>query len=84
MRFNVISNLTNGIGLQRDYELLKAELERRGHVVRGVQFNAAREVKVAEVNVFLETVRKEFFQYAARQWVVPNPEWWGQPWDAIS
>ena len=27
MRFNIISNLTNGVGLQQDYVLLRRELE---------------------------------------------------------
>lgn len=77
MRFNLISNLANGAGLQQDYELLRAELEQRGHTVQGVQFNAKPlRAQQADVNVFLETVVPAVFQTAPVQWVIPNPEWW--------
>lgn len=82
MRFNVISNLTNGVGLQKDYELLKHALEVRGHTVHGVQFNAKPPQAIAaDVNVFLEVVTPSVFRYAPRQWAVPNPEWWFNGWD---
>ena len=31
MRFNLVSNLTNGVGLSQDYAILRAALEARGH-----------------------------------------------------
>ncbi|MDP9267269.1 MAG: hypothetical protein M3P27_02955 [Acidobacteriota bacterium] len=81
MRFNVITNLANGVGLERDYILLRGELERLGHQVAGVQFNGAEDASPADVNVFLETVEPRFFAAAGRQWAVPNPEWWFQGWN---
>lgn len=82
MRFNLISNLANGVGLQQDYELLRGELEARGHTVHGVQFNAKPpNPKTADVNIFLEVVTPEVFAFAPKQWAVPNPEWWFQGWD---
>lgn len=80
MRFNLVSNIVNGAGLQKDYEILRTELLRRGHQVNGIQFNDPVGIVKSDVNVFLETVRSELFQYAEQQWVVPNPEWWGADW----
>lgn len=82
MRFNIISNLSNGVGLQQDFVLLKNQLELRGHEVQGVQFNAQPfRVSKADVNIFLETVTPAAFPAAKEQWAVPNPEWWFHEWD---
>ena len=35
VRFNIISNLKNGVGLEQDYVLLRQQLLRRGHTVQG-------------------------------------------------
>lgn len=83
MRFNLISNIGNGVGLQRDYELLRGELESLGHDVSGVQFNRRDVTPAADVNIFLEVVETRFFPSAPRQWVIPNPEWWFPGWDAL-
>lgn len=81
MRFNLISNLTNGAGLQQDYLQLRRELESRGHHVEGVQFNAHPfRISKADVNIFLEVVAPAAFPYAKQQWAVPNPEWWFKGW----
>jgi hypothetical protein len=79
VRFNLISNLTNGCGLQQDYVLFRRELEARGHQVQGIQFNAPRAIR-ADVNVFLEVVTPALFKCAPVQWAVPNPEWWFADW----
>lgn len=82
MRFNLISNISNGVGLQRDYELLRHQLQIRGHVVQGVQFNAKPpKAHPADINIFLEVVNPIFFSTAPKQWAVPNPEWWFTDWD---
>ena len=79
---NIISNLNNGVGLQRDYELLREALEGRGHHVHGIQFNAPRNLQNADVNIFLEVVVPGLFTLADKQWAIPNPEWWFVGWDA--
>jgi hypothetical protein len=82
MRFNICSNLNNGVGLQRDYELLRHQLEKRGHQVYGVQFNATPVVAPrADVNIFVEVVTPFVFAAAPKQWVIPHPEWWFAQWD---
>ena len=89
MRFNIISNLKNGAGLQRNYELLHHALVSRGHQVYGVQFNAKPLlVPLADVNIFDEVVAPLAFKAAPVQWAMPHPEWWfagweGYPWDLV-
>ena len=80
-RFNLVTNLDNGAGLQREFELLRAELTRRGHTVHGIPHKGLACVpSPADVNVFLETVVPSLFTCARQNWVVPDPEWWYPQW----
>lgn len=74
MRFNLISNIDNGYGLQRDYEIVKSLLESHGHEVNGIQFQRPGNVTNADVNIYLETVI-DLHGYARENWLFPNPEW---------
>jgi hypothetical protein len=90
-RFNVITNWSNGVGLQRDAEMLRAELSRRGHMVNPIHYQAP-EHHEADVNVFLEVIEfkpsdparhvpfEQLSAMAPRQWLVPNPEWFYSSW----
>ena len=75
-RFNIITNLTNGVGLQREYEILREILASAGHAVVGVDFQRTDGCPPADVNLFLETVVPSLFGAAPQNWVMPNPEWW--------
>lgn len=80
--FTIITNLTNGAGLQRDYLLMRERLEALGHTVTGEMFNAANPTfRHCDVNIFLEVVRPEHMRFARKNWVVPNSEWWFDCWD---
>lgn len=80
--FTIISNITNGAGLQKDYELLKRMLESYGHKVRGEMFNAGDPTfRRSDVNIFLEVVNPRHIPYAHQNWIVPNSEWWYPEWD---
>ncbi len=79
MRFNLISNVSNGVGLQADCELLSQELRRRGHEVALLQFDREQR-QAADVNVFLEVVVDSMFRLAPQNWLVPNPEWHYPHW----
>jgi len=82
VKFNLISNLTNGVGLQVEFDLLRRELDALGHQVQGVQFNAKPlRVQKADVNLFLEVVVPQIFPAAPKNWVAPHPEWWFADWD---
>lgn len=81
MRFNIISNIQNGVGLQRDYELLRSLLEAHGNQVAGVDFRAPS-APLADVNIFLEVVTPAMLGAARESWIVPNSEWWHAGWDS--
>lgn len=75
LNFNIISNINNGHGLQRDYELVKSILEGAGHVVHGVEWNGQARSR-SHINIFLEMSLPQFFPMAKEQWLIPNAEWW--------
>lgn len=81
MRFNLCSNTNNGVGLQKDCELLKSLLESWGHQAELVHYKHidAGSPK-ADVNIFLEVIEPALFPKAPEQWFIPNPEWYA-PWD---
>jgi hypothetical protein len=81
MRFNVCTNIDNGVGLQQDYLLLKGLLESWGHQVNGVHFKRIDGgTPRADVNIFLETMASALFPFAKQNWLIPNQEWYA-PWD---
>lgn len=81
MRFNICTNLDNGVGLEADYRLVKGLLEGWGHQVNGVHFKKIDGgIPRADVNIFLETLTEALFPLAPRNWLIPNQEWWA-PWD---
>ncbi len=84
MKLNIITNIDNGKGLQRDYYLLRDYFLARGHEVVGLQFdNILHQMSgpAADVNIFCETVAPEFFNLAPRNLVFVNPEWWVPEYD---
>lgn len=80
MNIAIITNL-NGIGLQRDYELLREYLQELGHAITGVQFDAPIDVKFLrdsqgfDLAIFLEVTPRDKFDVAPRRWLFANPEW---------
>lgn len=82
--FNLISNITNGAGLQKDTELLRRMLESYGHKVTCTMFNeSCPTFRRHDVNIFLEVINPTWTNYATENWLVPNSEWWGQCWEAF-
>lgn len=82
--FAIVSNISNGAGLQRDYELMKRMLESYGHTVYGEMFNAnCPTLRRVDVVIFLEVVDVRWLQFAPEIWLVPNSEWWGVCWDGM-
>lgn len=80
--FTIISNITNGAGLEKDYLLLKRMLESYGHTVRGEMFNSPNPTfRHADVNIFLEVINDKHMPYGKENWVVPNSEWWYDCWN---
>ena len=84
-RFNICSNIDNGVGLQKDAELLKALLESWGHSVNLVHYqkrNQMEEAPRVDANIFLEVVSYDLIarKIARENILIPNPEWFA-PWD---
>lgn len=84
MKLNIITNIDNGKGLQRDYWLLREWLQERGHQVVGLQYDRdmhQRHAPKADVNIFCETLVNDFFPAAGKNVVFVNPEWWHKHFD---
>ena len=81
--FTIVSNITNGAGLQRDYELLRRMLESKGHTVHGEMFNSNNPTfHRSDVVIFLEVVDPRWFNAQVKEfWMVPNSEWWYVQWE---
>jgi glycosyltransferase involved in cell wall biosynthesis len=74
VQINIISNIDNGHGLQRDYEILRELLAGSGHQVNGVRYDRVNFAQKADVNIFLE-MALPVFDPGAENWLIPNPEW---------
>src|SRR5258708_7868439 len=78
MKFNIVTNIDNGVGLQADYLLIRGLLESWGHTVSGIHFkkqNQIEEATQADVNIFLEVLQYDVIKKAKQNWLIPNPEW---------
>src|SRR5450432_126850 len=80
--FNLISNITNGAGLQQDAEILRRLLESAGHRVTLTMFtrNPTREER-HDVNIFMELLAVQWLDSAGENWFMPNSEWYHSIWD---
>src|SRR5258708_4809707 len=80
--FNLITNITNGAGLQQHTELLRGLLEGAGHQVTLTMFtrNPTREERY-DVNIFMELLGVQWLDSAGENWFIPNSEWYHSLWD---
>lgn len=82
--FNIITNHTNGAGLQRDGELMQRMLESYGHKVYKLQFNDYQTRPMpADVSISLEVMNPGHLNGAKQNWFVPNSEWYYPCWNAL-
>ena len=77
--FCIVSNISNGAGLQKDYEILQRLIEERGHAVTGEHRGRGTPYR-CDVVIFLEVVDAKWFGHANQYWLVPNSEWWYDEW----
>ena len=75
---NIITNISNGAGLQKDAELFSALLESLGHRPRLIAYDRPHGGinYSADINIFLEVMVPFMLNYAATNWFVPNSEWY--------
>ncbi len=72
----------NGAGLVQDMKIVKSLLEQE-HVVRVVDFDSQKTVKEADLNIFLEVLKREFVNKARKNIIIPNPEWFSRKWSPV-
>ena len=77
MNIAIVSNLNSGIGLQREYELLREFLMAEGHAVMGVQYDEEPYSGggPCDLTIFLEVIPRNMLGLSERRWIFPNPEW---------
>lgn len=77
MHVAIVSNITAGIGLTRDFELLRDLLRSAGHEVDGLQYDdpIPDGLPAFELAIFLEVVPRAFLNIAPVNWLFANPEW---------
>ena len=83
LNINVIC-YRNGVGLNRDIDLLMEELSHLGHNVMFVNVNDHSPREQADINVFVDTVDEFFFPMASKNYLIPNPEWCFLPSETIA
>lgn len=81
MRINIVSTHRNQTGLSQDADLLQGIWFSADDTVKFRRIlNAQPECPEAEMNVFLEVLNPSLFTYAARNVLIPNPEWTYKTW----
>lgn len=75
---NIITNIGNGAGLQKDAELFAALLERLGHKWRLIAYDRPHDglSYPADINLFMEVMVPSLLNHAPLNWFMPNSEWW--------
>jgi len=82
MKIQIVTNIDNRAGLQRDYELLRDLLVSFGHEVHGANVFRDQPEGHFNLNIFIETFYDgRFFGTADRNWFIPNCEWWYDDWE---
>lgn len=78
LNINIISNIANGAGLQKDCELLAALLEKMGHKYRLIPYDRPHQgiSYQADINLFVEVLVPYLMNNAPVNWLMPNSEWW--------
>jgi hypothetical protein len=81
MRVNIVSTHRNQTGLAQDVDLLQGIWFSVDETVKFRRIlNNQPECEEAEINVFLEVMNPSLFTYAARNILIPNPEWTYKSW----
>src|SRR5579859_7827496 len=75
---NIITNISNGAGLQKDAELFAALLEKLGHKWRLIAYDRPHQglSYPANINIFMEVMVPYLLNNAPVNWLMPNSEWW--------
>lgn len=77
MLINVISH-DNGVGLSKDYQILKEALPQ--HRLNFIDLKVNPKRTSADINIFLEIYDYKLTRMAGTNYFVPNPEWFMDKW----
>ena len=81
MRVNIVSSHRNQTGLAQDVDILQGIWYASDETVKFRRIlHAQPECEEAEMNVFLEVLSPSLFTYAAKNILIPNPEWTYKSW----
>lgn len=81
MRVNIVSTHRNQTGLAQDADILQGIWFASDETIKFRRIlNAQPECEEAEMNVFLEVLNPSLFTYAAKNILIPNPEWTYKTW----
>lgn len=80
MKVNIYTSF-NGVGLEKDYQLLKAIFEQDGHRTEVADWKR-RHVRpqAGDVAIHLEIPRYDLMPLCRKNILVPNPEWFDERW----
>lgn len=78
-----IFSVRNGKGLEKDQNILAQELHQLGCITHCYDFERDKEIQQADINVFFQVVKPQWFSRAKVNWFVPNPEWYWQDIDLL-
>lgn len=81
MRVNIYTSF-NGVGLQKDYEILKGIIEPQGNIVDYADWKQRHGHRPdhADVALHLEIPRPDLMSLAPKNIIIPNPEWFDTRW----
>jgi len=83
-RINIVTNITNGAGLQRHAGILADRLRDLGADVHLVHYDDSNTWGPADLSVHVEHLRSGPLQLAPLNWFMPMPEWYHPDhWDGM-
>jgi hypothetical protein len=79
MDIHIISH-NNGVGLSRDTSIMRGLLENIGHTVHFSAYTDPQSQRSFDLNIFNEVVNPIWFEFAKKNILIPNPEWYDNDW----
>ena len=83
LRINIIS-YRNGVGLNKDIDILMKEINNLGHHAHFVSVQDHSQKPNADINVFVDVMDDFFFPLATKNYLIPNPEWCTFPRETVA
>lgn len=79
LHINIVCQ-NNGVGLTRDFNILKEELVNLGHSVSIITVNLStgqkpQNLQPVDINIFIEHSHESLLPFAKKNYFIPNPEW---------